>query len=91
MKVMKFGGTSVGSVNSILNLKNIVEEAAKHEQVIVVVSALGGVTDKLIKISKMAVAQIQHLQAEILALLLKLNLILKQVRKLNLMYSLVLL
>ena len=53
---MKFGGTSVGSVNSILNLKNIVEEAAKTEPVIVVVSALGGVTDKLIKISKMAVA-----------------------------------
>lgn len=56
MKVMKFGGTSVGSVNSILNLKSIVENAAKTEPVIVVVSALGGVTDKLIKISKMAVA-----------------------------------
>ena len=27
MKVMKFGGTSVGSANSILSLKNIVEEA----------------------------------------------------------------
>ena len=46
---MKFGGTSVGSVNSILNLKSIVESAAKEERVIVVVSALGGVTDKLIK------------------------------------------
>ncbi|MBQ8256857.1 MAG: bifunctional aspartate kinase/homoserine dehydrogenase I [Bacteroidaceae bacterium] len=56
MKVMKFGGTSVGSVNSILNLKSIVEDAAKSEPVIVVVSALGGVTDKLIKISNMAVA-----------------------------------
>ena len=49
---MKFGGTSVGSVNSILNLKSIVENAAKTEPIIVVVSALGGVTDKLIKISK---------------------------------------
>ena len=31
MKVMKFGGTSVGSVNSILNLKSIVENAAKTD------------------------------------------------------------
>lgn len=55
MKVMKFGGTSVGSVNSILNLKNIVEKAAAQERVIVVVSALGGITDKLIKTAHMAV------------------------------------
>ncbi len=53
MKVMKFGGTSVGSVNSILNVKQIVE--AQSEPVIVVVSALGGITDKLINTSKMAV------------------------------------
>lgn len=52
MKVMKFGGTSVGSVESILNLKRIVE--AEKEPVIVVVSALGGVTDMLIKTSQMA-------------------------------------
>ena len=55
MKVMKFGGTSVGSVNSILNLKNIVEKTAAQERVIVVVSALGGITDKLIKTAHMAV------------------------------------
>ena len=55
MKVMKFGGTSVGSVNSILNLKSIVESAAANEKVIVVVSALGGITDKLIKTANMAV------------------------------------
>ena len=52
MKVMKFGGTSVGSVNSILNVKRIVE--AQKEPVIVVVSALGGITDKLINTSKIA-------------------------------------
>ena len=52
MKVMKFGGTSVGSVNSILNVKKIVE--AEQEPVIVVVSALGGITDKLIATSQMA-------------------------------------
>ena len=52
MKVMKFGGSSVGSVNSILSVKKIVE--AVKEPVIVVVSALGGITDKLIATSKMA-------------------------------------
>ncbi len=52
MKVLKFGGTSVGSVNSILSVKKIVE--AIEEPVIVVVSALGGITDKLLSISQMA-------------------------------------
>ena len=54
MKVLKFGGTSVGSVESILSLKRIVEDEASQGQVIVVVSALGGITDKLIATSKMA-------------------------------------
>ena len=54
MKVMKFGGTSVGSPSSILKVKSIVE--AVSESVIIVVSALGGITDKLIKASKMAAA-----------------------------------
>ncbi len=49
---MKFGGTSVGSVESILSLQKIVE--AEQEQVIVVVSALGGITDKLIATSQLA-------------------------------------
>ena len=54
MKVLKFGGTSVGSVKSILSLKRIVENEAKHQPVIVVVSALGGITDKLIATSNLA-------------------------------------
>ena len=54
MKVLKFGGTSVGSVKSILSLKNIVENEAKHEPVVVVVSALGGITDKLLATSQLA-------------------------------------
>ena len=49
---MKFGGTSVGSVDSILKVKQIVE--AEKEPVIVVVSALGGVTDQLIRAAAMA-------------------------------------
>ncbi len=49
---MKFGGTSVGSVKSILNVKEIVESC--NEPVIVVVSALGGITDQLISTACMA-------------------------------------
>ena len=56
MKVLKFGGTSVGSVESILSLKQIVEREAKEQPVIVVVSALGGITDKLIETSRLALA-----------------------------------
>ncbi|KAA6336362.1 Bifunctional aspartokinase/homoserine dehydrogenase 1 [termite gut metagenome] len=52
MKVLKFGGTSVGSVSGILNVKKIVESA--KEPVIVVISALSGITDKLIYTSNMA-------------------------------------
>ena len=55
MKVLKFGGTSVGSVESIHSLKRIVEKEARHQPVIVVVSALGGIADKLISTSQLAV------------------------------------
>ena len=51
---MKFGGTSVGSVESILSLKRIVE--AETESVVVVVSALGGITDKLIGTAELALS-----------------------------------
>lgn len=54
MKVLKFGGTSVGSVESILSLKAIVEKEAQKQPIIVVVSALGGITDKLIATSLLA-------------------------------------
>ena len=54
MKVLKFGGTSVGSVKSLKNVKQIVE--ACQEPVIVVVSALGGITDKLLETARQAAA-----------------------------------
>lgn len=54
MKVLKFGGTSVGSVKSILSLKQIVENEAKKQPVVIVVSALGGITDKLLATSQLA-------------------------------------
>ena len=59
---MKFGGTSVGSVESILSLKNIVE--AEKESVVVVVSALGGITDKLIATSQLALNGDESWKAE---------------------------
>ncbi len=52
MKVLKFGGTSVGTVESLRNVKMIVEQC--HEPVIVVVSALGGITDQLINTARLA-------------------------------------
>ncbi|MCQ2335850.1 MAG: bifunctional aspartate kinase/homoserine dehydrogenase I [Paludibacteraceae bacterium] len=54
MKVLKFGGTSVGSVENILKVKGIVSGANDKE--IVVVSAMGGVTDMLIATAKTAEA-----------------------------------
>ena len=49
---MKFGGSSVGSAESILKVKAIIE--AVNEPVVVVVSALGGITDQLLNTSKLA-------------------------------------
>ncbi len=63
MKVLKFGGTSVGSVESILSLKSIVE--SETQPVIVVVSALGGITDKLIAISRQALGGDEGYKAEL--------------------------
>jgi aspartokinase/homoserine dehydrogenase 1 len=54
MRVLKFGGTSVGTPESLTNVINIVE--AISEPTIVVVSALGGITDKLISTAKLAAA-----------------------------------
>lgn len=53
MKVLKFGGTSVGSASAIKQVKKIVEEANDPSQ-IVVVSAMSGVTDKLYKMAQAA-------------------------------------
>lgn len=52
MKVLKFGGTSVGSVESLRNVRKIVSECS--HPVIVVVSALGGITDQLIATARLA-------------------------------------
>lgn len=52
MKVLKFGGTSVGSVEALRNLKGIVER--QEMPVIIVVSALRGMTDALIRTANSA-------------------------------------
>lgn len=54
MKVLKFGGTSVGTATSITHVKQIVEQTGRP--VVVVVSALGGVTDQLITLTRTAAA-----------------------------------
>ncbi|HET9571801.1 MAG TPA: bifunctional aspartate kinase/homoserine dehydrogenase I [Bacteroidales bacterium] len=66
MKVMKFGGTSVGSVNSILTIKQMVGSAS--EPVVVVVSAVGGITDQLIQTTKLATAGDLEYQQAFLAI-----------------------
>lgn len=52
MKVLKFGGTSVGSVEGLDNIKAIV--SALDSEAVVVVSALSGVTDQLLEMSRTA-------------------------------------
>ena len=52
MKVLKFGGTSVGSVDSIHQIQRIISQ--QTDDCIVVVSALGGITDLLLKAAHMA-------------------------------------
>ena len=69
MKVLKFGGTSVGSVKSILSLKRIVEKEAKNQPVVVVVSALSGITDKLIATSQLALKGDDRYRSELDAMI----------------------
>jgi aspartokinase/homoserine dehydrogenase 1 len=54
MQVLKFGGTSVANAENIKKVINIVSDAIKKEPTIVVVSALGGVTDLLLDAATLA-------------------------------------
>ncbi|MGB3774339.1 MAG: bifunctional aspartate kinase/homoserine dehydrogenase I [Leeuwenhoekiella sp.] len=49
MRVLKFGGTSVGSVDNIKQVIHIAKQAAEKENIVIVVSAIGGITDLLLK------------------------------------------
>ncbi|WP_298535446.1 bifunctional aspartate kinase/homoserine dehydrogenase I [uncultured Algibacter sp.] len=54
MKVLKFGGTSVGSSKNINNVISILENYGENDSVVCVVSAVGGITDKLLLAGKQA-------------------------------------
>ena len=57
MKVLKFGGTSVASSKNIEQVRNIVIEKAKNDLILVVLSAFGGVTNKIENILTLASTQ----------------------------------
>ena len=57
MKILKFGGTSVGSVENVRRIGEIVLN--QHDKIIVVVSALGGVTDQLLAVAQQAASGIK--------------------------------
>jgi len=65
MKILKFGGTSVGSAENIKRISEIVLN--QQEKIIVVVSALGGVTDLLVGVARKAASGIK-LNGELLAI-----------------------
>jgi len=55
MKVLKFGGSSVQNAENIVKAVGIIKENLQKEHVIIVVSALGGITNKLIDCCNKAV------------------------------------
>ena len=57
MKILKFGGTSVGSVENVRRIGEIVLN--QHHKIIVVVSALGGVTDQLLAVARKAASGVK--------------------------------
>lgn len=57
MKVLKFGGTSVANADNIKKVKDIVASAVENDKIIVVVSALGGITDLLLETAELASRQ----------------------------------
>ena len=63
MKVLKFGGTSVGSAANIKRVKDIVQ--SQQDDVVVVVSALGGVTDKILKAATNAASGTNNFHTEL--------------------------
>ncbi|SDI31962.1 bifunctional aspartate kinase/homoserine dehydrogenase I [Winogradskyella thalassocola] len=54
MKVLKFGGTSVGSAENINKVISILDQQSKTTNIAVVVSAVGGITDKLLEAGNLA-------------------------------------
>ena len=55
MKILKFGGTSVGSAKNINRVIDIISNISQESKVAVVVSAVGGITDKLLAVADKAI------------------------------------
>lgn len=64
MKVLKFGGTSVGSIENLRKVKQIVD--SQNTDVVVIVSALGGVTDKVLTMAQTAATTKTFLTTEMM-------------------------
>lgn len=60
MKVLKFGGSSVASSQSIRQVLEIIKQTSKSDKTIVVVSAFGKTTDKLLKTAQNAVQNLEY-------------------------------
>jgi len=56
LRIMKFGGTSVGDATRIRKVVEIVRDAARECEVVVVVSAMSGVTNRLVEAAKQSEA-----------------------------------
>jgi aspartokinase/homoserine dehydrogenase 1 len=56
MLILKFGGTSVGSADNIRKVAEIIQQKSSEDSVTVIVSAVGGVTNKLEKAASLATA-----------------------------------
>lgn len=56
MQVLKFGGTSVANADNIAKVVKVVEQTLQKGPAVVVVSALGGVTDLLLGAASLAAA-----------------------------------
>ena len=71
MKILKFGGTSVGSSKNISKVIKIVKDESASENIVVVVSAVGGITDKLLVAADKAINKDQSYKQDFEALRLK--------------------
>ena len=71
MKVLKFGGTSVGSAKNIQKVIEIVKNESLSENVTVVVSAIGGITDKLLAAADKAIEKNKNYKDDFESLRLK--------------------
>ncbi len=60
MQVLKFGGSSVANAENIKKVMAVVKEKITSDKTVVVVSALGGITDLLLKCSKLAAEGIEN-------------------------------